>query len=205
MPSDPLTSTKGMMGQYHSGSIFWLSSYRWCNIGSSDAWNNVRARGLKYIGQGQLEVKRTLHCFHTTNSVFIAASTVRNSLVRDWLVRDWLICDWLVRDWLVYDWLVRDWLVRDIRFKIKSVNYDQLDFNFIFSLSISKIQFSISFVVQIQNFWRVLKSITTLSFNKFPQIWLTFPESCRQDKGGTGFTKVSYVSDTVPKHTNGFQ
>ena len=47
IPSLPLTSTMGMMGQYHSGSTRWLSSKRVVSNGSSLAGNRSRAKVLE--------------------------------------------------------------------------------------------------------------------------------------------------------------
>lgn len=47
MPSAPFTSTMGIMGQYHSGSIRWLSSKRFFSNASSLELKTCRASGLQ--------------------------------------------------------------------------------------------------------------------------------------------------------------
>ena len=49
IPSAPLTSTIGIIGMYHSGSIFWLSSLLYFKRGSSWTWNISLVRGLRRV------------------------------------------------------------------------------------------------------------------------------------------------------------
>lgn len=49
MPSAPFTSTVGITGQYHSGSIRWFSSYRKRSTFSSTCGNNAFVTGLRII------------------------------------------------------------------------------------------------------------------------------------------------------------